>query len=131
LPTGATGGGGSLRGRSAAAAALSMAKDAAVTTDRIFSITIPLDSGTEEGRSPLPITTHRHLARTVSTAARFNDALTELATQRKSAYITYTVDPFRESVARIARTLPREVFERRYPEPRLTTVSGSLSVAIL
>jgi hypothetical protein len=44
LPTGATGGGGSLRGKSAAAAALSMAKDAAVTTDRIFNMTIPLDS---------------------------------------------------------------------------------------
>ena len=41
LPTGAAGGGGSLRGRSAAAAALSMAKVAAVTV-RIFSMTSPL-----------------------------------------------------------------------------------------
>src|SRR4249920_4220114 len=44
LPTGAAGGGGSLRGRSAAAAALSMAKDAAVTV-RIFSMTNPLVFG--------------------------------------------------------------------------------------
>src|SRR5262245_820706 len=41
LPTGGAGGGGSLRVRSAAAAALSMAKDAAVTV-RIFSIINPL-----------------------------------------------------------------------------------------
>src|SRR5258707_465108 len=58
LPTGATGGGGSLRGRSAAAAALSMAKDAAVTTDRIFSITIPLDSGWGNRRGTLPASHH-------------------------------------------------------------------------
>jgi hypothetical protein len=56
-----------LRGRSAAAAALSMAKDAAVAST-IFIMTIPLclDSvgfekprigATEEGRPPLPITT--------------------------------------------------------------------------
>src|SRR5262249_20255627 len=41
LPTGGAGGGGSLRGRSAAAAALSMPKDAAVTV-RNFSIVNPL-----------------------------------------------------------------------------------------
>src|SRR5215831_6599201 len=41
LPTGGAGGGGSLRGRSAAAAALSMAKDATVAV-RIFIIIIPL-----------------------------------------------------------------------------------------
>jgi hypothetical protein len=47
---------------------------------------------------------HHHLARAVSTAARFNDALTEPATQRKSACFTCSAEPFRESVARIART---------------------------
>src|SRR5262245_51802330 len=41
LPTGGAGGGGSLRGRSAAAAALSMPKEAAVTV-RNFSIVNPL-----------------------------------------------------------------------------------------
>src|SRR6188768_3182012 len=41
LPTGAAGGGGSLRGRSAAAAALSIPKDAAVMV-RIFNMTSPL-----------------------------------------------------------------------------------------
>src|SRR6478672_11041541 len=41
LPTGAAGGGGSLRGRSAAAAALSMATDAAVMV-RIFNMAHPL-----------------------------------------------------------------------------------------
>src|SRR6266576_819444 len=56
---------------------------------------------------------HHHLARAVSTAARFNDALTELATQRKSACITCSADPFRGSVARIART--RRWQARRIP----------------
>src|SRR5262249_1031803 len=51
---------------------------------------------------------HHHLARAVSTAARFNDALTEPATQRKSARIACAAEPFRESVARIARKRPRE-----------------------
>jgi len=37
-----------------------------------------------------------------------NDALTALATQPKSACITGAIDPFQKSVARIARTLPRE-----------------------
>jgi len=37
-----------------------------------------------------------------------NDALTALTTQPKSACITCANDPFQESVARIARTLPRE-----------------------
>ena len=51
LPTGAAGGGGSLRGRSAAAAALSMATDAAVMV-RIFSMTIPLRVWTASLRKP-------------------------------------------------------------------------------
>src|SRR5262249_40982994 len=47
LPTGAgAGGGGSLRGRSAAAATLSMGKDAAVASTN-FIMTIPLVSGTD------------------------------------------------------------------------------------
>jgi hypothetical protein len=53
-----------------------------------------------------PVALRRRLARAVSTAARFNDALTELTTQRKAACITYTVDPFRESAARMARSPP-------------------------
>src|SRR4051794_4350453 len=51
LPTGAAGGGGSLRGRSAAAAALSMATDAAVMV-RIFSMTIPLRVWTASLQKP-------------------------------------------------------------------------------
>src|SRR2546429_9591016 len=106
LPTGGAGGGGSLRGRSAAAAALSMAKDAAVAST-IFIMTIPLVSGQHRlreaprwsNRRETPPSSHHHLARAVSTAARFNDALTEPATQRKSSCFTGTNDPFRESVA--------------------------------
>src|SRR5262249_36308060 len=51
-----------------------------------------------------------------------NDALTALATQPKSACNTGTVDPFRESVARIARHLSRRsrpVCKRRYLNPAL------------
>jgi hypothetical protein len=100
-----------LRGRSAAAATLSMAKDAAVASTN-FIMTIPLVSGqtstfgSPEGsnRRGTPPSSHHHLARAVSTAARLNDALTELATQRKSACIKANADPFQESVARIART---------------------------
>ena len=68
------------------------------------------------GGSPYPIHPQKplssqwhcigNLARAVSTAARFNDALTDECTQPKAACITYTVDPFRESVARMARTPP-------------------------
>src|SRR6185437_9423994 len=87
LPTGAAGGGGSLRGRSAAAAALSMAKDAAVTV-RIFSMTNPLRVWTASLRKPrmrqprdAPLSSHHHLARAVSTAARLKNALTAFRTQ--------------------------------------------------
>src|SRR5262245_14307029 len=88
-----------------------MAKDAAVAST-IFIMTIPLVSGQHRlreapdrsNRRGMPPSSHHHLARAVSTAARFNDALTELGTQRKSACITCSAGPFRESVARIART---------------------------
>src|SRR5215510_5981162 len=78
LPTGGAGGGGSLRGRSAAAAARSMAKDAAVASTTIFIMTIPLVSGSIAFRKPqrwsnrrgTPPSSHHHLARAVSTAAR-------------------------------------------------------------
>src|SRR5438105_4642639 len=78
LPTGGAGGGGSLRGRSAAAAALSMAKDAAVASTTIFIMTIPLVSGQHrlsearrrDNRRGTPPSSHHHLARAVSTAAR-------------------------------------------------------------
>jgi hypothetical protein len=116
-----------LRGRSAAAAALSMAKDAAVAST-IFIMTIPLMSGQHRlreapdggNRRGTPPSSHHHLARAVSTAARFNDALTELATQRKSACITCNADPFRESVARIART-------RRWQARRIPVLDAGLT----
>ena len=93
-------------------------------------MTIPLKLKPGWGnRRGTPPSSHHHLARAASTVARFNDAQPRLATQRKSACITYTVDPFRESVARIARTLPREagrtvVFEPALPRaaPLLTPV---------
>src|SRR5262244_3253568 len=77
-PTEGAGGGGSLRGRSAAAAPLSMAKDAAVASTTIFIMTIPLVSGSIAFRKPrrwsnrrgTPPSFHHHLARAVSTAAR-------------------------------------------------------------
>src|SRR5258708_10711922 len=116
LPTGGAGGGGSLRGRSAAAAALSMAKDAAVASTMLFIMTYspcvwtasPFGSpktGQPKRDAPLfpsPLSQggfHR---------CTINDALTALATQPKSACITGAIDPFQKSVARIARTLPRE-----------------------
>src|SRR4029450_74175 len=67
----------------------------------------PSRSPGRSNRRGAPPSSHPHLARAVSTAARFNDALTEPATQRKSACITCSADPFRESVARIARTKRR------------------------
>src|SRR5262249_37072912 len=60
-----------------------------------------------------------------------NDALTALTTQPKSACNTGTVDPFRESVARIARTRAAEavriaVLQTTVPESGLAPVGGSL-----
>jgi hypothetical protein len=55
-----------------------------------------------------PVALRRRSARAVSTAARFNDALTEPTTQRKAACFTSTVDSFRESVARMARRGPQQ-----------------------
>ena len=75
--------------------------------------TSPFGSPEGSNRRGTPPSSHHHLARAVSTAARFNDALTEPATQRKSACNTCSADPFRESVARIARTRRREA--RRIP----------------
>ena len=60
-----------------------------------------------------------------------NDALTALTTQPKSACNACTVDPFRESVARIARTRAAEavriaVLQTTVPESGLAAVSGLL-----
>jgi hypothetical protein len=60
-----------------------------------------------------------------------NDALTALTTQPKSACNTGSVDPFRESVARIARTRAAEavriaVLQTTVPESGLAPVGGSL-----
>jgi hypothetical protein len=62
-----------------------------------------------------------------------NDALTALTTQPKSACNTGTVDPFRESVARIARTRAAEavriaVLQTTVPESGLAAVGGPPSV---
>ena len=65
----------------------SMAKDAAVTV-RIFSMTNPLRVWTASLRKPrmrqprdAPLSSHHHLARAVSTAARLKNALTAFRTQ--------------------------------------------------
>src|SRR5215831_17046755 len=143
LPTGGAGGGGSLRGRSAAAAALSMAKDAAVASTTIFIMTIPLVSGSIAFRKPqrwsnrrgTPPSSHHHLARAVSTAARLT-MLTALTTQPKSACITCTNDPFQESVARIARIQrwgprPDRSFRNDGTRIRPSAVSAALSGGLL
>src|SRR5262249_22757085 len=62
-----------------------------------------------------------------------NDALTALTTQPKSACNTGTVDPFRESVARIARTRAAEavriaVLQTMVPESGPAAVGGVLLV---
>src|SRR5262249_10913839 len=128
LPTGAgAGGGGSLRGRSAAAAALSMAKDAAVASTTIFIMTIPLVSGQhrlpeapemEQPKRDAPLFPSP-LSQSGFHRCTINDALTALTTQPKSTRNTSTFDPFRESVARIARMpLPGSQFwKRRYLNP--------------
>src|SRR5262249_19103442 len=132
LPTGAgAGGGGSLRGRSAAAAALSMAKDAAVASTTIFIMTIPLVSGqhrlseapkTGQPKRDAPLFPSP-LSQSGFHRCTINDALTALTTQLKSTCITCAIDPFQESVARIARTQLREavwiaVFETSPALPR-------------
>src|SRR5262245_36678574 len=109
-----------------------MAKDAAVASTTIFIMTIPLVYGSIAFRKPqrwsnrraTPPSSQHHLARAVFTAARFNDALTALTTQPKSACITCAIDPFQASVARIARIQPWgprriAVFETTVPESGL------------
>ena len=127
-----------MRGRSAAAAALSMAKDAAVASTTIFIMTIPLVSGqhrlpeapkTGQPKRDAPLFPSP-LSQSGFHRCTINDALTALTTQPKSARITCAIDPFQESVARIARALPREavriaVLLNRSPN----RVSGPVSVA--
>ena len=112
LPTGGAGGGGSLRGRSAAAAALSMAKDAAVASTMLFIMTYspcvwtasPFGSPqTGQPKRDAPLFPSP-LSQSGFHRCTINDALTALTTQPKSACITGAIDPFQESVARIART---------------------------
>ena len=93
-----------------------MAKDAAVASTMIFIMTIPLVSGqhrlpeaprTERPKRDAPLFPSP-LSQSGFHRCTINDALTALTTQPKSACITCAIDPFQESVARIARTLPRE-----------------------
>src|SRR5689334_9944358 len=93
-----------------------MAKDAAVASTTIFIMTIPLVSGqhrlsealkTGQPKRDAPLFPSP-LSQSGFHRCTINDALTALATQPKSACITGAIDPFQKSVARIARTLPRE-----------------------
>jgi hypothetical protein len=121
-----------------------MAKDAAVASTTIFIMTIPLVSGQhrlpeapeiEQPKRDAPLFPSP-LSQSGFHRCTLNDALTALTTQPKSARITCTVDPFRESVARIARTQAAEavriaVLETAVTESGLVVVSAALSVAFL
>src|SRR5262245_15572702 len=104
-----------------------MAKDAAVASTTIFIMTIPLVSGQhrlpeapemEQPKRDAPLFPSP-LSQSGFHRCTINDALTALTTQPKSTRNTSTFDPFRESVARIARMpLPGSQFwKRRYLNP--------------
>jgi Periplasmic binding protein len=116
-----------------------MAKDAAVASTTIFIMTIPLVSGQhrlpeapeiEQPKRDAPLFPSP-LSQSGFHRCTLNDALTALTTQPKSACITCTVDPFWESVARIARTRAAEAvrieaLQTTVPESGLAAVSGLL-----
>src|SRR5215831_15968512 len=117
-----------------------MAKDAAVASTTIFIMTIPLVSGQhrlpeapemEQPKRDAPLFPSP-LSQSGFHRCTINDALTALTTQPKSACNTGTFDPFRESVARIARTQAAEavriaILETTVPDSGPAAISGRLS----
>src|SRR5262245_36590751 len=121
-----------------------MAKDAAVASTTIFIMTIPLVSGQhrlpeapemEQPKRDAPLFPSP-LSQSGFHRCTINDALTALTTQPKSACNTGTFDPFRESVARIARTQAAEavriaILETTVPDSGPAAISGRLSAMFL